>query len=467
MSSEMVPPAGEPRSVHDVASTASDEPARVPDVAAPLGRLAPAITPEGNEDDPVDTTVRIDAEVARATSPTVTSAEIIDELEDDLIDFRRDLHAHPELSWQEERTTEQIIAQLRRVGLHPVRLPETTGCYVDVGPADAPLVAAFRGDIDALPITETTGLEYASQNEGVAHSCGHDIHTTVMLGLAWTLQHLSTQRGTVYGSGSRVRIRIIFQPAEEMFPGGAAEMVRQGVLEGVPRIFALHCDPKLTVGSVGTRIGAITSASDLVQVTVSGHGGHTSRPHLTEDVIGALGHIATSVPAILARRIDVRSGVSLVWGHISAGSAANAIPDEGTLQGTMRILDAEAWNEAGGVLAPIVEQAASAYGVEVTLNHVRGVPPVVNDEDATRLLDIAVKRALGPSSLTLAEQSMGGEDFGWMTHDAQGSMFRLGTKTPDGEQYDLHRGDYIPDERAIAVGVKVMAEVAQVCIEEH
>lgn len=427
---------------------------------------AQAFEPELREGEPADTTVRVDAEVDRATSPAATAADIIAELEDDLIAFRRDLHAHPELSWQEERTTDQIVAGLRRVGLQPVLLPEITGCYVDIGPADAPIVAAFRGDIDALPITETTGLDYASQNEGVAHSCGHDIHTTVMLGLAWTLQHLSTQRDNLFGTGLRGRIRIIFQPAEEQFPGGAQEMVKQGVLSGVPRIFALHCDPKLTLGAVGTRIGAITSASDLVQVNVSGHGGHTSRPHLTEDVIGALGHIATSVPAILARRIDVRSGVSLVWGHISSGNAANAIPSEGTLHGTMRILDEGAWKDAGGVLVPIVQQAASAYGVEVILNHVRGVPPVVNDEDATRILDIAVKRALGPDALTLAEQSMGGEDFGWMTQESPGSMFRLGTRTPGGEQYDLHRGDYIPDERAIAVGVKVMAEVARTCIED-
>lgn len=414
----------------------------------------------------VDTTLRIDAEVARATSPAVTAAEIIAELEDQLIEFRRDLHAHPELSWQEVRTTERIVQQLRRVGLDPVLLPETTGCYVDVGPAEAPIVAAFRGDIDALPITETTGLDYASQKDGVAHSCGHDIHTTVMLGLAWTLQHLNSQRGTIYGSGSPVRIRILFQPSEEQFPGGALEMVRQGVLDEVPQIFALHCEPKLTVGSVGTRIGAITSASDLVRVDVYGRGGHTSRPHLTEDVIGALGHIATTVPAILSRRIDVRSGVSLVWGHISSGNAANAIPASGTLQGTMRILDEDAWKEAERVLGPAVEQAASAYGVEVALHHERGVPPVVNDEDATRRLDIAVKRALGSSQLTLAEQSMGGEDFGWMTQKTPGSMFRLGTKTEGGEQYDLHRGDYIPDERAIAVGVQVMTEVAQVCIQE-
>lgn len=417
------------------------------------------------EDETADVTARIDAEVDRTTAPEVTAAEIIAELEAALIRFRRDLHAHPELSWEEERTTEQIVASLREAGLEPVLLPETTGCYVDVGPAEAPIAAAFRGDIDALPIVETTGLEYASTYEGVAHSCGHDIHTTVMLGLAWTLQQLYTQRSKAEPAADLgARVRILFQPAEEQFPGGAQEMVKQGALEAVPRIFALHCDPKLTVGAIGTRIGPITSASDLVRVEVSGRGGHTSRPHLTEDVVGALGHIATSVPAVLARRIDARSGVSLVWGHIHAGNAANAIPSEGALHGTMRILDGDAWKEAGGVLSPVVQQAAAAYGVDVTLDHVRGVPPVVNDEACTGIVDRAAKRALGEDSLTLAEQSMGGEDFGWMTQEIPGSMFRLGTKTPGGESYDLHRGDYIPDERAIAVGVKVMTAVAQACL---
>lgn len=411
-----------------------------------------------------ETTARVDAEVSRLTTPVAAAAEIVAALESELIAFRRDIHAHPELSWKEKRTTSTIAAHLRQVGLDPQLLPETTGCYVDIGPLDAPIAAAFRGDIDALPIAESTGLDYASRNPGVAHSCGHDLHTTVMLGLAWTLQRMHTALAAASPHGLNSRIRIIFQPAEEHFPGGAQEVVRQGLLRGVPRIFALHADPKLTVGSVGTRIGPITSASDLVQVNVSGRGGHTSRPHLTEDVIGALSHIATTVPAILARRIDVRSGVSLVWGHISAGNAANAIPALGSLHGTMRILDADAWKEAGGVLTEVVEQAASAYGVGVTLNHVRGVPPVVNDEDATGIIDRAVKRALGEAGLTLAEQSMGGEDFGWMTQEVPGSMFRLGTMTPGGELYDLHRGDYMPDERAIGVGVRVMTEVARACM---
>lgn len=385
---------------------------------------------------------------------TARAAQIVGELEERLVGIRRELHQHPELSFQEEETTARLAAWLREAGLQPQTLPESTGLFVDVGPEEAPFAAGFRGDIDALPLDEVTDLPYASRNPGVAHACGHDIHTTVMVGLALTLARIHRE------AGLQARYRVIFQPAEEMMPGGAKEVVRQGLLEPLPRLFALHCDPKLTVGAIGSRIGAITSASDLVRIEVGGRGGHTSRPQLTEDVVGALGHLATSVPSILARRIDVRSGVSLVWGHIQAGNAANAIPSSGTLTGTMRILDADAWKEAGGVLAPIVQQAAAAYGVDVNLEHVRGVPPVINSEEETAMVDAAAKEVLGPNCVTLAEQSMGGEDFAWMTQEVPGSMFRLGTRTPDGPSFDLHRGDYVPDERAIGVGTKVMAAIA-------
>lgn len=407
-----------------------------------------------------ETTARVDAEVARVQDAGAGAAAVIDQLEGELIEFRRDIHRNPELSWQEARTTEQIAATLERSGLAPRRLSESTGLYVDVGDRNAPLAAAFRADIDALPLHETTGLSYASQIDGVAHACGHDIHTAVMVGVALTCHRLSEQ-GRLAG-----RFRVIFQPSEEQFPGGALEVIRQGVLDDVPRIFALHCDPKLTVGSVGTRIGPITSASDLVSIAVTGHGGHTSRPQLTEDVVGALGHIATVVPAALARRTDIRSGVSLVWGQIQAGNAANAIPAEGSLRGTMRVLDADAWYEAGEVLGPVVRHAAAPYGVEVSLEHVRGVPPVINDEAATRMLDVAAKQVLGHENLTLAEQSMGGEDFGWMTQQVPGSMLRLGTKTPGGRTFDLHQGDYAPDEHAIRVGVSLMTAAAETVVAE-
>ncbi len=368
-----------------------------------------------------------------------------------LTELRREFHRHPELSFREQLTTELIVARLERAGLAPQRLTGT-GVFVDIG--RGALVLGLRADIDALPISEETGLAYSSENQGIAHSCGHDIHTTVMLGVAAVLAELDAADplpGTV---------RIIFQPAEEMMPGGALDVISQGVLVGLPRILALHCDPRIDVGLVGTRIGAITSASDTIRVELSGRGGHTSRPHLTEDLVFALASIAVNVPAILSRRIDVRSAVSVVWGQIHAGSAPNAIPAHGFMSGTLRCLDGEAWESAGELLDRAVREVAAPFGVDVRLEHIRGVPPVVNQEAETGLLEAAARAELGARAVVLTPQSMGGEDFAWMTQEVPGAMMRLGTRTPGGETFDLHRGDYAPDERSIECGIRVMAAAA-------
>lgn len=370
---------------------------------------------------------------------------------DELTKFRRDLHAHPELSHKEYRTTDQLVERLEAAGLKPKRL-EDTGLFVDIGDGDIRI--GLRADIDALPILEETGLPYASTSTGIAHACGHDIHTTVMLGVALVLAKIDAE------TPLDGRVRVIFQPAEETMPGGALDVIAQGVLTDVPRILALHCDPRIDVGLVGTRIGAITSASDTVRVELSGRGGHTSRPHVTEDLVFALAHIAANVPAVLSRRIDVRSAVSVVWGQMHAGSAPNAIPAHGFMSGTMRCLDGEAWEGAGDLMDETVRQLAAPFGVDVKIEHIRGVPPVVNTEGETGLIEAAARAELGPDSVVLTPQSMGGEDFAWMTQRVPGAMMRLGTRTPGGETYDLHRGDYCPDEHAIGCGIRVMAAAA-------
>ncbi|MBT1002350.1 amidohydrolase [Paenarthrobacter sp. DKR-5] len=385
------------------------------------------------------------------SNPTPAIGPRLEALLPALTAFRRDLHAHPELSHKEFRTTDKLVDALEAAGLKPQRL-ENTGLFVDIG--SGPVATALRGDIDALPILEETGLPFASKNHGVTHACGHDVHTTTMLGAALILADMHEERplgGTV---------RIIFQPAEETMPGGALDCIEQGVLDGVPRIMALHCDPRIDVGHVGTRIGAITSASDTVRIELTGRGGHTSRPHLTEDLVFALAEIAVNVPAVLSRRIDVRSAVSVVWGQIQAGSAPNAIPATGYMAGTMRCLDADAWHSAGELLDEVVKQVAAPFGVEVDLEHIRGVPPVVNSEHETAIIEAAARAELGEDAVVLTPQSMGGEDFAWFLREIPGSMMRLGTRTPGGETYDLHRGDYVLDERALAVGVQVMTAAA-------
>ncbi|WP_277049517.1 amidohydrolase [Ruania albidiflava] len=378
----------------------------------------------------------------------------------ELVDFRRDLHAHPELGFNEHRTTAKVAERLEAAGLK-VRRFSPTGLAADIDPATEPGPAtrrlrrvALRADLDALPLQEDTGLPFSSTVPGVSHACGHDVHTTVVLGAGLVLAELARQ-GALHSA-----VRLIFQPAEEIQPGGALDLLDTGVLEDVDRIFAVHCDPKVPVGQVGTRIGPITSASDTVTVTLTSDGGHTSRPHLTGDVVYALGLVATTTPALLGRRLDPRAGVNLTWGSVRAGSAPNAIPTTGTITGTLRCLDARTREKAENLLQELITQVVAPTGVETEVSLVRGVPPVDNDEVCTRILDEAARAVLGPDALVLTEQSLGGEDFGWYLTAAVGAMARLGVRTPGGRAYDLHRPDLVVDEDAIGVGARFLAQVA-------
>lgn len=382
--------------------------------------------------------------------------QLVGSLRDELVEVRRDLHAHPELGRTEERTTRVVADRLRLAGLTPHLMPGT-GLVCDLGPG--PAVSgrrriALRADLDALPVQDTCGLPWASTVRGVAHACGHDVHTTAVLGAGLALAELAAAGELATG------VRLVFQPAEEVQPGGALDLIAAGALDGVGQIFGVHCDPKVDVGHVGTRIGPITSASDEVTVIVTGAGGHTSRPHLTGDVVFALGQVITQVPAILGRRLDPRSGVNLTWGAVKAGSAHNAIPSTGTVKGTLRCLDVRAWEKASEVFHAAVEQVVAPLGVEVEVRHQRGVPPVENDERATGVLEAAARDVLGPGSVLLTEQSLGGEDFAWYLTKVPGSMARLGTRTPGGHTYDIHQGDLRVDERAVEAGALLLARVA-------
>ena len=370
---------------------------------------------------------------------------------DDLIAFRRDLHRHPEIGRAEQRTTRVVAERLADAGLEPRLLPGT-GLVCDIGAGDS--VLALRADLDALPLTDETGTPYASTTDGVAHACGHDVHTSIVVGAGLVLAE-AARSGWLEG-----RVRLIFQPAEEATPGGALDVVAAGGLEDVSAILALHCDPHLDVGLVGLRVGPITSASDHVMVRLRGDGGHTSRPHLTGDLVFALAQVVTGVPAVISRRLDPRAGVSLVWGRAIAGGAPNAIPRSGLVEGTLRCLDATAWEQAGELLAEAVADVVRPYGVRAELEHTRGVPPVVNDAGCVALLEEAARADVGEGSVVPTEQSLGGEDFSWYLGEAPGALARLGTRTPGGHTFDLHRGDFDVDERAIEVGVRLLVGAA-------
>jgi len=376
---------------------------------------------------------------------------VVDKYADDLVDLRRDLHSHPELSWAESRTSEVVAERLEAAGLRVMRL-DRSGLVAEVG-TDGPVVA-LRADLDALPVADLTTDPWTSTVPGVAHACGHDVHAAGLVGAGLALAELQA-RGLLAG-----RVRLVFQPAEEVMPGGALEAVERGALDDVERIFALHCDPSLDVGQVGLREGAITSAADALDVRLTGAGGHTSRPHLTEDLTFALGKLVTELPAVLSRRLDPRAGVSVVWGVVEAGSAHNVIPSTGRVAGTVRLLDASAWAEAERLIRELAPAIVDPYGVSAEVVFQRGVPPVVNEPASTRLLTTAVARVLGGAGVTGTSQSLGGEDFGWYLHHVPGAMGRLGTRTPGGATYDLHQGNLRIDERATAIAARVLAQVA-------
>jgi amidohydrolase len=384
-------------------------------------------------------------------------ASTVDGLARELVEVRRDLHAHPELARTETRTTTLVARHLEAAGIRVRPLPGT-GLVADLGPRDATYRVALRADLDALPVLERTGLPWASVHDGICHACGHDVHTSALLGAGLALQaheHAWRDLG--------VAVRLIFQPAEEVIPGGAHEVVAHGGLDGVDRILGIHCDPAVDVGSIGLAEGPITAAADSVTVTLSGRGGHTSRPHLTEDLTYALAKVVTDVPAALSRRLDPRAGAALVWGSLHAGGAQNVIPSTGTVSGTLRMLDADAWASMGHLVEDLVEAVVAPYGVSAKVEHVRGVPPVVNDRVSVEVVSGAARAVLGADAVESTRQSLGGEDFAWYLTTVPGAMIRLGTRTPGGPTYDLHQGDLTVDENAICAGAKLLAVSALAC----
>ncbi|GAA4757375.1 amidohydrolase [Actinomycetospora chibensis] len=368
---------------------------------------------------------------------------------DDVVSWRRAIHARPELARREHETTRLVAETLAGAGLRPRLLPGT-GLVCDIG--QGPRTVALRADIDALPLTEQVEVPWASQVPGVAHMCGHDAHTAMVLGAGLAL---AASPEELPG-----RVRLIFQPAEEVQPGGALDVIAADGLDGVDRIFALHCDPRLEVGKVGTRTGAITSACDMLELRLTSPGGHTSRPHLTADLVHALGTVITGLPDLLSRRVDPRSGTVLVWGTVQAGNATNAVPQQGVLGGTLRTAQHATWNELEPLVRSLVTALLAPTGVGYVLEHRRGVPPVVNDAVSADLLARAAERAVGLDAAVGTEQSSGGEDFGWYLEHVPGAMGRLGVWSGSGDMSDLHQPTFDLDERALPVGVRTLAHAA-------
>lgn len=357
------------------------------------------------------------------------------------IELRRAIHRNPELGYHETDTTEAVAAALDVPGIILTRRPGS-GLVADVGAAGKRV--AFRADLDALPIHELTEVSYASKTPGIMHACGHDAHTAIGVTIA---RHLA-------GMDLPGRVRFIFQPAEESFPGGAQLLVNEDVLNDVSAIIAFHVDPSLEAGKVGLKAGAITSSSDRFEIALSGPGGHTARPHETVDLLHAAGRMLTDLPAQFARSIDARIPVAMVFGQIYGGAADNVIPTDVTMSGTCRVLDQGTWETIPERLERLVQSIVSPSGAIAKLTYTRGIAPVVNDPATLAVAADAIQKELGPGSATSTNASMGAEDFSCYLQEIPGALLRLGAWDGESNKTALHSAYFTLDERSIEVGVR-------------
>jgi len=371
----------------------------------------------------------------------------------ELIALRRHLHAHPELSGHEQQTAALVAGELRELGWRVREAVGRTGVLAELGPdctgdgAPTPL-AALRVDMDALPVEERSGLSYASLHQGVMHACGHDIHTTVGLGVARLLAPLASRL-----SG---RVRLLFQPAEETAQG-AAWMLADGAMEGVDALFGVHVFPSLPVGTIGVRSGSLTAAAGELEVEVLGEGGHGARPHQSTDAIWIAARVVSGLQEAISRRLDALHPVVVSFGRIEGGQAFNVIADHVRLLGTVRCLDLELHAQLPGWIEDTVQALCVGHGGEARVRYRCIAPPVHNDPALTELVADVATQALGRERVRWLEQpSLGAEDFAELQRDTPAVMFRLGVAGPEGCP-PLHNCAFNPDEGCLAVGIEVLA----------
>ena len=363
-----------------------------------------------------------------------------------LIELRRHLHRHPELSGHEQRTATLVAGELRRLGWEVREAVGRTGVVAELGPADGPLVA-LRTDMDALPIEERTGLPYASSHQGLMHACGHDIHTSVGLGVASLLAPLADRL--------TARVRLLFQPAEETAQG-AAWMRAAGAMEGVQALFGVHVFPSLPVGTVGVRCGSLTAAAGELEIEVLGESGHGARPHQSTDAIWIAARVVSGLQEAISRRLDALHPVVVSFGRIEGGKAFNVIADHVRLLGTVRCLDTELHDRLPAWIEETVQALCRGHGGEARVHYRCISPPVHNDTELTHLVAGAATDLLGAAQVQWLEHpSLGAEDFAELLRGHRGTMFRLGVAGPEGCT-PLHSSTFRPDEGCLAVGVKVL-----------
>ena len=374
----------------------------------------------------------------------------------ELLELRQHLHAHPELSGEEHQTAALVAGELRSLGWRVQEGVGRTGVVAELGPDQGPTVG-LRVDMDALPVEERTGLPYASKRQGVMHACGHDLHTCTGLGVARLLAALPSLKS---------RVRLLFQPAEEIAQG-AIWMREAGATEGLDALFGIHVVPNLPAGIVGIRRGCLTAAAGELEILVRGEGGHGARPHQSVDAIWMAAKVVTELQQAISRRLDALQPVVVSFGKVEGGKAFNVIADQVRLLGTVRCLDLDQHAMLPGWIEDTVQAICAGCGGSAEVHYRCIAPPVDNDVALTNLLERCAIDRLGRDRVVPVEQaSLGAEDFAELLRDVPGMMMRLGVAGPDGCA-PLHNGAFAIDETALSVGIEVLTATLLAWMAEH
>ncbi|MEX2182394.1 MAG: amidohydrolase [Gemmatimonadaceae bacterium] len=385
--------------------------------------------------------------------PTADSGPV-PALREQVIEWRRHLHRHPELSFHEEQTAQFVHDRLAGFGGLEISRPTATSVLARLVTGRPGSVLAIRADMDALAITETTGLPFASANTGVMHACGHDGHTAMLLGAA---RQLLAERESLAGE-----VRFIFQHAEEIFPGGAEEMVQLGVMDGVARVIGAHLWASLEVGKVGVIEGAAMAAPDTFWITVRGKGGHAAIPQQAVDPVAVGAQVVTNLQQIVSRGVDPLDSAVVSVTQFHAGTAHNVIPEVAELNGTVRTADAELRTRIPQVMERIIRGVTEAHGATYEFTYERGYRPVINDAEVTRELAAVVEAVCGEDVLVTLRPTMGGEDFSAFLQKAPGTFFFIGAgNAAAGIVHPHHHPRFDIDERALETGVRIFAEATR------
>jgi amidohydrolase len=381
--------------------------------------------------------------------------KLAEQHQEEMITIRRRLHENPELSMKEEQTTAFIKEQCREYGLKEADVELESGAVFLLNPEKAEKSIIFRADIDALPVKESTGHPFSSKASGVCHSCGHDIHTTALLFCA---RILSCIREELDG-----RVIFIFQPAEEVGKG-ANMVIKSGLFEKYPSqmIIGIHTWPETPAGNIGIRRGPFMAASDRLHITVRGKGGHGAHPHKSVDPVLTAAYILTQLQSVISRNVPPLQSAVITIGRITGGPAANVIPDEASMEGTVRTFLPEIRDMIEQRVTEIATHVAASMGADCTVDYHRGGQAVIGDDQVVARIEQAGREELGEDGVTYLETpSMGSEDFSNYLSVLPGAMLRLGTSNEIPEShFPLHNGKTIFDERAVIVGGRVLSRIA-------